>query len=184
MSWDHVLSEKDFTYVNQRLSHKSCIDHFILSNNVYDHIVDNSVIFDSLNLSNHNIVELRISCFNNKVYSRSAQMHSAKTPNYAWYKSTSINLANYRSVLDNSLNAIKQNQNVLYCTDIKRKSIQHRNGINKLCKCIIDSCLDAGNATIPHTRTNDKTMPGRIRLKTRGKMHCFGIGFGVRRVVL
>ena len=29
-----------------------------------------------------------------------------------------------------------------------------------MCKCIIDSCLDAGNATIPHTRTNDKTMPG------------------------
>ena len=55
---------------------------------------------------------------------------------------------------------MKQNQNVLYCTDIKCKSIHHRNGIDKLCKCIIDSCLDAGNATIPHTRTNDKTMPG------------------------
>ena len=62
LSWDHVLSEKDFTYVNHSLSHKSCIDHFILSNNVYDHIVDNSVIFDSLDLSNHNIIELRISC--------------------------------------------------------------------------------------------------------------------------
>ena len=27
-------------------------------------------------------------------------------------------------------------------------------------QCIIYSCLDAGNATIPHIRTNDKTMPG------------------------
>ena len=27
-------------------------------------------------------------------------------------------------------------------------------------KCIIDYCLDVGNATIPHTRTNDKTMRG------------------------
>ena len=34
LSWDHVLSEKDFTYVNYSLSHKSCVDHFILSNNV------------------------------------------------------------------------------------------------------------------------------------------------------
>ena len=93
LSWDHVLSEKDFTYVNHSLSHKLCIDHFILSNNVYDYIVDNSVIFDSRNLSNHNIVELRISCFNNKVYSRSAQLHSDKTPKCSWYKSTSINLA-------------------------------------------------------------------------------------------
>ena len=109
----------------------------------------NYVIFDSLNLSNHNIVELRISCFNNNVYSRSAQLHSDKTPKCAWYKSTSINLENYRTVLDNSLSAIKQNQNVLYCTDIKCKSIHHRNGIDKLCKCIIDSCIDAGNATIP-----------------------------------
>ena len=84
LSWDHVLSETDFTYVNHSLSHKSCIDHFILSNNVYDHIVDNSVIFNSLNLSNHNIVELRISCFNNKVYSGSAQLHTDKAPKCAW----------------------------------------------------------------------------------------------------
>ena len=62
--------------------------------------------------------------------------------------------------MDNSLSAIKHNQNGLYCADIKCKSIHHRNGIDKLCKCIIDSCLDAGKATIPHTRTNDKTMPG------------------------
>ena len=27
LSWDHVLSEKDFSYVNLSLSHKSCIDH-------------------------------------------------------------------------------------------------------------------------------------------------------------
>ena len=44
--------------------------------------------------------------------------------------------------------------------DIKCRSIQHRNGIHKMCKCIINSRLYAGNATIPQTISNDKTMPG------------------------
>ena len=88
-----------------------------------------------------------MSCFNNKVYPRSAQLHSDKTLKCAWYKSTSINLTNYRSELDNFLSAIKQNEHVLYCSDIMCKSIHHRNGIDKMCKCNIESCVYASNAT-------------------------------------
>ena len=61
MSWDHSLSKKDFTYVNMSLSPFSCIDHIIMSKNVFNYITDNFVSSDPCNNSSHNIVYMSIS---------------------------------------------------------------------------------------------------------------------------
>ena len=62
-TWGHSNSRPDFTYNNFALNHKSCIDHFIVSRNVYDNIHLNHVICDPTNLSNHNSIELVIDNF-------------------------------------------------------------------------------------------------------------------------
>ena len=43
-TWGHINSRPDFTYNNFALNHKSCIDHFIVSRNVYDNIRFNHVL--------------------------------------------------------------------------------------------------------------------------------------------
>ena len=49
LSWDHHLANKDFTYVNHALGHKSFIDHFIVSRNIFDTIINTSVLCDPIN---------------------------------------------------------------------------------------------------------------------------------------
>ena len=55
---DSSYSVADFTYTNFSLNHMSCIDHFIVTENVFDSIVSNNVIVDPTNPSNHNSVTI------------------------------------------------------------------------------------------------------------------------------
>ena len=61
VSWDHSRSKKDFTYVNIPLNFFSCIDHIVMSKNVFNYITDNFVLSDQCNHSSHNIVYMSIS---------------------------------------------------------------------------------------------------------------------------
>ena len=81
-SWDHVLAKLDYTYVNHALGHKSSIDHFIMSKNIFDFLIDSSVFMDPMNPSNHNIIQLSITCLGSIVYSCSARVQSSSTPVY------------------------------------------------------------------------------------------------------
>ena len=65
-SWTHPNSVADFTYTNFSLNHMSCIDNFIVTENVFDSIVSNNVIVDPTNPSNHNSVVLFRSLFYNE----------------------------------------------------------------------------------------------------------------------
>ena len=62
-SWIHPNSVGDFTYTNFSLNHMSCIDHFIVTENVFDSIVSNNIIADQIIPSNHNSVVLSVNCF-------------------------------------------------------------------------------------------------------------------------
>ena len=44
-TWDHVLAEQNFTYINHSLGHRSCIDHFFISRNIYDFMLKSNVLF-------------------------------------------------------------------------------------------------------------------------------------------
>ena len=72
-SWDHASALK-FTYVNHSLQHKSCIDNFIVTKNIFDSIIGNIVLFEITNPSNHNGIQLTITCFDNAIYSQSARL--------------------------------------------------------------------------------------------------------------
>ena len=67
VSWDHQVSEKEFTYANMSLNQFSCIDHIIMTNNIYDCTSDNFFLNDRCYPSIHNILFLSITVtdFNN-----------------------------------------------------------------------------------------------------------------------
>ena len=60
---ENTNSKKDFTYTNVSLGHKSCIDHILVDNRIFDIILDNYVIYDGANPSNHNVLYLSIKNF-------------------------------------------------------------------------------------------------------------------------
>ena len=53
LSWHHPMAYKSNTYVNHNLHHESCIDHFVVSNNVYGNIRQNNVNDTPLNPATH-----------------------------------------------------------------------------------------------------------------------------------
>ena len=41
-SWEHVLTEQNFTYVIYSLGYRSCIDHFFITRNIYDFMLESN----------------------------------------------------------------------------------------------------------------------------------------------
>ena len=61
VAWKHVNVTYENTYVNHSLGHWLCIDHCIVSDNVFNERLDNRVVDSNDNLSNHLPVELSFS---------------------------------------------------------------------------------------------------------------------------
>ena len=95
-TWGHSYSRPDFTY-NFALNHKSCIDHFIVSRNVYDNIYLNHVICYPTNLSNHNSIQLVIDNFQTPInlIDSSCNDHLKQSTHCNWSKATQIHARNY-----------------------------------------------------------------------------------------
>ena len=90
-------SENGFTYVNHSLGHQSTIDHCIVSRDIFDLIVDNCIIYDPTNHSNHNVIQLTFTCIYEDIPVRtgSAPLHSDRLPSCAWDKATTAHIDNY-----------------------------------------------------------------------------------------
>ena len=58
VNWNYANVSVENTYCNFALNHFSCIDHFIMSKNVFDSISKHNVISDVQNPSSHNILSL------------------------------------------------------------------------------------------------------------------------------
>ena len=71
VAWENTNSKKDFTYTNVSLGHKSCIDHILVDNCIFNRIIDNYVIYDGVNPSNHNVLYLSIKNFRDMLYAKS-----------------------------------------------------------------------------------------------------------------
>ena len=90
-SCEHVLAKQNFTYVNHSLGHRSCIDHFFISVNIYDFMIESNVLFHAFNPLNHNVISLSVTNLNNKIFTRSTEKANY-IPQCAWYKATDKHL--------------------------------------------------------------------------------------------
>ena len=97
-SWNHALSKEDYAYCNYALGQKSIIDHFIVSKNILDVIVDNCVFFDPTNPTTHNVIKLLVDCFDRIVQSVPGNVSSTCAPVCAWDKASDAHLYHYRQV--------------------------------------------------------------------------------------
>ena len=96
---------KTHIYVNHSLGHWSCIDHCIISDNVFNEILDNRVVDSNDNLSNHLPVELSFSV-NVDTSKDSGNRHGPnndRCSSIQWNKANEDDISNYKRVLDNIL---------------------------------------------------------------------------------
>ena len=60
VTWDHTIANKEDTYCNFALNHFSCIDHFIVSDNVFNSLCSHDVFRDVINPSSHCLMSFNI----------------------------------------------------------------------------------------------------------------------------
>ena len=161
-TWGHSNSRPDFTYNNFALNHKSCIDHFIVSRNVYDNIHLNHVICDPTNLSNHNSIELVIDNFQTPInlIDSSCNDPLKQSTHCNWSKATQIHTCNYAANLDQVLQSIDTSNDIFTCNDLCCTNATHVNAIDKLSACIVKSCIECGEQCIPHSGSRTRVVPG------------------------
>jgi len=159
VTWDSSTATCDYTYTNHSLNHKSIIDHFVVSSNIFDFMSDFRVHYDATNPSNHNVLKLELKCDINNVVTRESDS-GISIERCAWHKATQDNIDAYKNNLDILLSELCIPNHVLMCHDVLCKDSSHRNDIDKLCSSIIQCCLNAGKQSIPSRVKFKHCIPG------------------------
>ena len=154
--WDHPRSCKDWTYMNDALGHRSCIDHFLLTANLFEKIISNYVIYDIDNMSCHSPILLTIA---EGVSHTNASKHTRVQPpkKCKWYKADKQKLDSYRHLLDVKLSNIRYPVSLCKCDTYTCDNPGHACDIEQLCDDIVICCIESGEETIPQTNSNDTT---------------------------
>lgn len=159
VSWDHPSAIKGDTYCNLALNHFSCIDHFIVSQNVFDCILSHHVICQVENPSTHNIVSLSLDiCIHHSTLLPKPKMLHNIPCN--WSKASPEDINRYTQILNNKLNVIAV-PDCMYCTNCHCRNVEHRRSIDLFCQSVIECCISASKQSIPTAGPNvRKTVPG------------------------
>ena len=157
MSWYHQVSNKDNTYNNISLNHFSSIDHFIITQNIYDSIISNNVINDVTNMSNHNAILLSFS-LNINLAPKVKDKCDLFNCTHLWKRASNNNIQEYTYTFDKCLGEIHIPTDLLLCTDCK--CLEHKHDTDLLCWSIIMSGLNASSECIPITRSHTREVTG------------------------
>ena len=95
--WNHINVVQESTYVNLDLNQESCIDHYILTHNLYESVLSSFVHNSSLNPSHHRPVHL---CIKIPVYHCDSSADSGNVePSVDWAKVNDFHIKAYQSYL-------------------------------------------------------------------------------------
>jgi hypothetical protein len=155
----HPVSSVDFSYESKANNVRSTIDHFVCTNNMWQSIIDYTVVHDMENPSDHSVIALH-TCLPIS-HSPSSDTHRVASPR--WNKATLEDIGNYQQALDNILSQLLLPSDTLSCNDLQCSVAKHRNDIDGLVDSITDACLMAATMTIPQTDSGEhkhKVVPG------------------------
>ena len=113
--WDHALATQQPTYINDSLHATSCLDHFLMSSNIFDSLWSCCVNTNPLNPSDHRDISVRI---NTTVISRNTAEYQGSLKNsVAWHTITEENINEYKKYMDDLIGNMHINPNVSVCND-------------------------------------------------------------------
>ena len=155
---DMNIANVPYTYWNQRVSPPttSTVDHFLLSPNLANTVVQYETIFQHNDFSDHFPVILTLDI--NMKYHKTHKKEFK--PSVAWYKCNDANIENYQKDMDNSLLQVNPMHEALTCQNYK--CVSHKENIHVLYKEIISICKNSSKASLPHTanKKDSKIIPG------------------------
>ena len=100
LSWHHPMANKSNTYVNHNLHHESCIDHFVVSSNVYGNIRQHDVNDTPLNPATHCPVILVFDTSYRYTYEEPEHVAGELPVKVAWHKVNDETIDRYKRRID------------------------------------------------------------------------------------
>ena len=142
LCWNHPRSQHGDTYVNHSLNHNSCIDHFILSEAVFQSVQE-CIIYDSpLNPSDRCNVGL---CVTWDIESQATVKRVHMAEKVAWHRVNDTDIEQHQCLLNEYIDDIVLPADALYCSDVCCTNNAHIQSINTLCNHLIEACLEMGD---------------------------------------
>ena len=136
-----------YTYENESTCAESILDHFIISENLYETILEYRSVHDGHNLSDHAPIMIKLDINMVKLTDKVPRCYG-KRPQ--WNLANEADIGHYKTVLHDMLAKISMPMQALYCNDIACK--QHYTVIDTYYESIIDACLKASDMCIPSTK--------------------------------
>ena len=136
--WNHPSSTVNDTYVNLDLNHRSCIDHFLVSMNIFHAVLRSYVVESVDNHSHHHPIRLKAK-LNINLNTSVTRKHNSTDTFIDWSKVNDKQIYNYEYLLDNLLSQIDIEDDALHCKDLFCASESHKAFINKMCHKLINT---------------------------------------------
>jgi len=103
-AWQNSNAVRDYTYVSHSLNYRSCIDHFLVSQNVFDLIMKRTVNYNRIHPSSHSLAELKLHCNTSCIKVQKVMPTTAEK--CLWYKAKMDDITMYQDILDERLGDI------------------------------------------------------------------------------
>jgi hypothetical protein len=154
----HEKCSIDYSY-HFNMTRFGVLDHFLLSGTLFSKSVEQAyVIHDPDNTSDHDPIAIKF-MFELQHIGICARVYK---PRVSWAKATESDLCNYRSALADRLRSFYLPKDALLCTDLRCNDLAHLKCVNDYSLNITNACIEAAEATIPHTcnRPTSGRIPG------------------------
>ena len=157
-------SKVTYTFESKINNAMSLIDHFYVTENLFNFITGYEVLIDVDNPSDHVPVTVSFKCsMFDSIYTAASFCSPVACLNkIMWDKANAENIELYKKELDNALSRIEIPTECLECYD--PFCCDHGNQLEVFCSLIIDACMTASVKALPSSSTNrgnkPKVIPG------------------------
>ncbi len=162
VGWYHDNARYSHTYVNNDMTHQSTIDHYILSNELYQGVDNADVHISPLNPSFHRpvIMHLSLPTQVSHIDTDDTASHQG-TPPISWVRVTDNMYEQYRLCLQRALRSINIPDCVMECEDVMCEDRAHLSALNKYCSDLVQCCIHSGQKCFPVVQNgnNNKRRP-------------------------
>jgi len=152
---NHQCNNVDYTYESTSNRSRSTLDHFMVSENMFDFISNLSVAHDADNVSDHSVLPTSLNI--SVEYAHTAVHNEAKR---VWAPATDNDINKYKQNIDTLLDDSVIDPNVLYCKNYM--CTLHRDAIFSLHDRIINCCLNASQCISTRNSSSSRKQQKRI----------------------
>ena len=133
----------------------SCIDHFLVSDSIYDNIVNvNCDKMSALNPSYHCPLTMRVKLGVEKREPEMPEPSEPAKPRIAWHKVKSSHIDIYRNVVRRKLGA-RRLPEVVHCNDTRCKNPLHHRQLDEYASFLTDACISAADDCLPKVKNGN-----------------------------